>query len=59
MFLPIGAAPNPKGTPFVTRALTALETGPRPETAAAVRQELAAIESQQKLRVGQLRRPGW
>jgi membrane associated rhomboid family serine protease len=39
--------------------LTALEMGPRPETAAAVRQELAAIESQQKLRVGQLRRPGW
>ena len=24
MFLPIGAAPNPKGTPFVTRALTAV-----------------------------------
>jgi membrane associated rhomboid family serine protease len=39
--------------------LTALEMGPRPDTAAAVRQELAAIESQQKLRVGQLRRPGW
>ena len=39
--------------------LTALEMGPRPETATAVRQELAAIESQQKLRVGQLRRRGW
>ncbi len=37
--------------------LTALEMGPRPETAAAVRQELAAIESLQKRRVGQLRRP--
>jgi membrane associated rhomboid family serine protease len=39
--------------------LTALEMGPRPETATAVRQQLAAIESQQKLRVGQLRRRGW
>jgi hypothetical protein len=39
--------------------LTALEMGPRPETAAAVRQELAAIESLQKRRVGQLRRPAW
>jgi Rhomboid family len=39
--------------------LTALEMGPRPETAAAVRQELAAIESLQKRRVGQLRRRGW
>jgi membrane associated rhomboid family serine protease len=37
--------------------LAALEMGPRPETAAAVRQELAAIESLQKRRVGQLRRP--
>jgi membrane associated rhomboid family serine protease len=39
--------------------LTALEMGPRPETAAAVRQELAAIESLQKRRVGQLRRRAW
>ena len=39
--------------------LTALEMGPRPETAAAVRQELAAIETLQKRRVGQLRRPAW
>jgi hypothetical protein len=39
--------------------LTALELGPSPETAAAVRQELAAIETQQKRRVGQLRRPSW
>jgi membrane associated rhomboid family serine protease len=39
--------------------LTALEMGPRPETAAAVRQKLAAIESIQKRRVGQLRRPAW
>jgi membrane associated rhomboid family serine protease len=39
--------------------LTALEMGPRPETAAAVRQELAAIEALQKRRVGQLRRPAW
>ena len=39
--------------------LTALEMGPRPETAAAVRQQLAAIESQQKRRLGQLRRPTW
>ena len=39
--------------------LTALEMGPRPETAAAVRQQLAAIESQQKRRLGHLRRPTW
>jgi hypothetical protein len=39
--------------------LSALEMGPRPETAAAVRQELVAIEAQQKLHVGRLRRPGW
>jgi hypothetical protein len=39
--------------------LTALEMGPAPETAAAVRRELAAIDSMQKRRVGQLRRPGW
>jgi hypothetical protein len=32
----------------------ALETGPRPGTAAAVRQELAAIESLQKRRIGRL-----
>ncbi len=39
--------------------LAALELGPRPETAAAVRRELAAIETLQKRRVGQLRRPAW
>jgi membrane associated rhomboid family serine protease len=40
--------------------LTALETGPRPETAAAVRSELAAIEALQKRRVGRLHAPrGW
>jgi rhomboid family protein len=39
--------------------LTALEMGLPPGTAAAVRQELAAIETMQKRRVGQLRRPGW
>jgi hypothetical protein len=39
--------------------LTALELGPRPETAAAVRRELAAIEALQKRRMGQLRRPAW
>ena len=39
--------------------LSALEMGPRPETAAAVRQGLAAIEALQKRRVGQLRRPSW
>jgi hypothetical protein len=39
--------------------LSALELGPRPETAARVRQELAAIEALQKRRVGQLRRPTW
>jgi membrane associated rhomboid family serine protease len=39
--------------------LTALETGPRPETAALVRRELAAIEALQKRRVGHLRRPAW
>jgi membrane associated rhomboid family serine protease len=37
----------------------ALELQPRPETAAHVRRELAAIESLQKRRVGQLRRPGF
>ena len=46
MFLPIGDAPNPKGTPFVTRALTAVNVA-------------VFLESQQKLRVGQLRRLGW
>ena len=39
--------------------LTALELQPRPETAAVVRQELAAIEALQKRRVGRLRRPSW
>jgi len=39
--------------------LTALELRPRPETAALVRQELAAIEELQKRRVGHLRRPAW
>ena len=39
--------------------LSALELGPRPETAARVRQELAAIEALQKRRVGQLRRASW
>jgi len=40
--------------------LTALEMGPRPETAAAVRHELAAVEAQQKRRVGRLHSPrGW
>jgi hypothetical protein len=37
--------------------LAALELGPRPETAAAVRQELAAIEDLQKRRVGRLHAP--
>jgi tetratricopeptide (TPR) repeat protein len=37
--------------------LTALELGPRPETAAAVRQGLAAIERLQKRRVGRLHAP--
>jgi hypothetical protein len=39
--------------------LTALEMGLAPETEAAVRRELAAIETLQKRRVGQLRRPAW
>jgi membrane associated rhomboid family serine protease len=40
--------------------LTALDLGPRPETAAEIRRELAAIEARQKRQVGQLRRPrGW
>ena len=39
--------------------LTALEMGLPPETASAVRRELAAIEALQKRRVGQLRRPAW
>ncbi|HEX9185579.1 MAG TPA: rhomboid family intramembrane serine protease, partial [Vicinamibacteria bacterium] len=38
--------------------LTALELDPRPETAAAVRSELLAIEGLQKRRVGRLRSPG-
>jgi membrane associated rhomboid family serine protease len=39
--------------------LTALELGPKPETEAAVRRELGAIEALQKRRVGHLRRPAW
>jgi membrane associated rhomboid family serine protease len=39
--------------------LTALELGPRAETAAAVRQALHTIDDLQKRRVGQLRRPSW
>jgi membrane associated rhomboid family serine protease len=39
--------------------LAALELRPRPETEALVRRELLAIESLQKRRVGQLRRPGF
>jgi membrane associated rhomboid family serine protease len=40
--------------------LTALETGPRPETAAAVRRGLAVVEALQKRRVGRLHAPrGW
>jgi tetratricopeptide (TPR) repeat protein len=37
--------------------LAALELGPQPETAAAVRQELRAIEELQKRRVGRLHAP--
>ena len=37
--------------------LTALELGPKPETAAEIRRELAAIEGLQKLHVGRLRSP--
>jgi len=37
--------------------LTALELGPRPDTAAEIRRELAAIEALQKMRVGRLHRP--
>jgi membrane associated rhomboid family serine protease len=37
--------------------LTALELGPRPETAAEIRRELAAIEELQKRHVGRLHRP--
>jgi hypothetical protein len=113
MFLPIGDAPNPKGTPFVTYALIVVNVaafllfndplasrqadvsqlvahtsacdrfsfehvprGPglaeayalagmillderREPTAAVVRQQLAAIESLQKRRLGQLRLPTW
>lgn len=39
--------------------LAALDLSPRPETAALVRRELAAIEALQKRQVGQLRRPSW
>ena len=39
--------------------LTALELGPEPETATAVRRELAAIEAQQKRHVGRIRGPRW
>jgi hypothetical protein len=37
--------------------LTALELGPRPETAVEIRRELAAIEAQQRRSVGRLHRP--
>jgi membrane associated rhomboid family serine protease len=37
--------------------LSALDLGPSPETAAAVRRDLAAIEAMQKRRVGRLHRP--
>jgi membrane associated rhomboid family serine protease len=39
--------------------LSALDMDPGPETAAAVRRDLAAIEDLQKRRVGHLRRPAW
>jgi len=39
--------------------LTALELGPEPETATAIRRELAAIETQQKRHVGRIRGPRW
>ena len=40
--------------------LAALDLGARPETAASVRQQLAAIEEQQKRRVGRpYRPPSW
>jgi hypothetical protein len=39
--------------------LSALDLGPRPETTAAVRRELAAIEDLQKRRLGRLRRPAF
>ena len=39
--------------------LTALELGPRPETESGVRRALQAIDTLQKRRVGELRRPSW
>jgi membrane associated rhomboid family serine protease len=39
--------------------LTALDLGPRPETEAAVRRALQEIDTLQKRRVGELRRPSW
>jgi membrane associated rhomboid family serine protease len=39
--------------------LTALELGPRPEVEATVRNALQRIETLQKRRVGELRRPSW
>ena len=39
--------------------LTALDLGPRPDTEAAVRRALQAIDTIQKRRVGELRRPSW
>ena len=39
--------------------LSALELGPRPEVEAAVREALKRIETLQKRRVGELRRPSW
>jgi hypothetical protein len=37
--------------------LSALELGPKPDTAAEIRRELAAIEAQQRRHVGRLHRP--
>jgi len=39
--------------------LSALDLGPRPETEAAARQALKTIDTIQKRRVGELRRPSW
>ena len=39
--------------------LTALDLGPRPDTEAAVRRALQAIDTIQTRRVGELRRPSW
>ena len=39
--------------------LTALDLGPRPETESEIRSALQGIETLQKRRVGELRRPSW